>query len=176
MPFLQSDNCRLSFSCGLQLLHNALLFEQLVYRQRRPRGSNAKLAVSIDDNQDTGDFYTRDVADKAAVVDVCAQCANSNNIVRSGNAIAGCKAQGCIPRPSAVDECALTNGSIGQPVMLSEKRSTTDGRVLVAGVIVGENQPIAVLLSPVVLKKRAQSSICSVEGPIGVAPKEHPTP
>src|SRR5437773_2394747 len=30
--FLQSDHCRLSFSCGLQFLHNALLFEQLVCR------------------------------------------------------------------------------------------------------------------------------------------------
>ena len=46
LPFLQSDHCRLSFSCGLQFLHNALLFEQLVCRQRRSRGGNAKLATS----------------------------------------------------------------------------------------------------------------------------------
>ena len=70
LPFLQRDHCRLSFSCGLQFLHNALLFEQLVCRQRRSRGGNAKLAVCIYVNQVTGDFYTRDVADKASVAHI----------------------------------------------------------------------------------------------------------
>jgi hypothetical protein len=81
LPFLQSDHCRLSFSCGLQFLHNALLFEQLVCRQRRPRRGNAKLVVSIYDNRVTGDWYTRDVADKAAVAHVRARRAYADNVM-----------------------------------------------------------------------------------------------
>ncbi len=44
-------------------------------------GATAKLAVCSYDNRDTGDFYTRDVADKAAVAHVRTCGADRNNAV-----------------------------------------------------------------------------------------------
>jgi hypothetical protein len=113
LPFLQSDHCRLSFSCGLQFRHNALLFEQLVCRQRRPRGGNAKLAVCSYDNRDTGDFYTRDVADKAGIAHVRPWAADANNVTGRGDTAAGANAQGCVTVAGAVNEGIDTDGSVG---------------------------------------------------------------
>src|SRR5262245_7779894 len=63
--------CRLSFSCGLQFLHNALLFEQLVRRERRGRTTFAELVSSLNADRNTSDRYTRDVADIAGVGYIC---------------------------------------------------------------------------------------------------------
>src|SRR5437773_794462 len=151
--FLQSDHCRLSFSCGLQFLHNALLFEQLVCRQRRLRGGNAKLAVCSYDNRDTGDCYTRDVADKASVahvrtVDVRA---DTDDVISRGNAVSRAKAQsrvgvsggvarercntvGRVVVAGAVEkERSLTVSRVGYAGGVAKERGSTGGRVVAAG-------------------------------------------
>src|SRR6266487_671987 len=155
--FLQSDHCRLSFSCGLQFLHNALLFEQLVCRQRRLRGGNAKLAVCSYDNRDTGDWYTRDIADKAAIVHVRAHRAYGDNVIGGGDATAGSKSQrrvitgggdanassrsdGRVPREigregDTVLERAKTDGRVEVAINVSLQRPTANCRVIVRGAV-----------------------------------------
>src|SRR6266576_385131 len=111
---------------GFQFLHNALLFEQLVCRQRRLRGGNAKLAVCSYDNRDTGDFYTRNVADKATVahvrtVDVRA---DTDDVISRGNPVS---------RANAQSRVGVAGGVAGE-------RCNTVGRVVVAGGVEAERK------------------------------------
>ena len=134
MPFLQSDHCRLSFSCGLQFLHHALLFEQLVCRQRRPWSGNAKLAVcSYNNRSATGDDCTRDVADKAAIVRVHARRAYADHVVGRAEGIAGIRSQGRVTVAGTKRERVCTNGRVCTSGVIGEKRVKTDTCVEAAG-------------------------------------------
>src|SRR6266403_3025976 len=143
LPFLQSDHCRLSFSCGLQFLHNALLFEQLVCRQRRPRGGNAELTVCSYDNRDTGDCYTRDVADKASVahvrtVDVRA---DTDDVISRGNPVSRANAQSRVGVAGGVaGERCNTVGRVVVAGAVEKERSLTVSRVGYAGGVVAERK------------------------------------
>src|SRR4029077_12443910 len=69
LPFLQSDHCSLSFSCGLQFLHDLTLFEHLAHRDRRIRRDGAEVAARVDNHRDAARYSrARDAADKAACV------------------------------------------------------------------------------------------------------------
>src|SRR6266550_924175 len=126
---------------GFQFLHNALLFEQLVCRQRRLRGGNAKLAVCSYDNRDTGDFYTRDVADKATVahvrtVDVRA---DTDDVISRGNPVSRANAQSRVGVAGGVaGERFNTVRRVGFAGGVAEKRLKTVARVGAAGGVAKE--------------------------------------
>ncbi len=128
---------------GFQFLHNALLFEQLVCRQRRIRRGNAKLAVCSYDNRDTGDCYTRDVADKASVahvrtVDVRA---DTDDVISRGNPVSRAKAQSRVGVAGGVArERCNTVGRVVVAGGVEKERSLTVSRVGYAGGVVKERR------------------------------------
>ncbi len=129
LPLLQSNP-------GFQFLHNALLFEQLVCRQRQPCGGNAKLTICSYDNRDTGDFYTRDIADKAGVAHVRASLthADANNITGRTDTDAGSTAQGHVTVAAGlineVTRALEPTAVLELPVVLLRSANTHGGRVL----------------------------------------------
>ena len=97
-------------------------------------GGNAKLAVCSYDNRVTGDCYTRDVADKAAVAHVRTRVSDSNNITGGDDGVAGKTAQGCIAAArGAENERTITDGRVFSADGVVRERSKTVGRVVVAG-------------------------------------------
>ena len=148
LPFLQSDHCRLSFSCGLQFLHNALLFEQLICRQRRPRGGNAKLTACGYNNRRARNHCSINASDKSSGLRSCradANCVglaskssivNINIVAARGQVLTGCKAHRDVVVASCIGlKRSGAGGCIVRASCVAKERSRTVGCIVGADVI-----------------------------------------
>src|SRR5262249_54744552 len=136
LPLLQSNRC-------LQFLHHALLFEQLVCRERRARRGNAELATCIYNNRVTADWHTRDVADVAPVAHVCTKdaSADTDNVVGRDDVGARKGTNGYVIRTVGdTTPGRVTYSHVAITGDTSIERVKTDGRVAAAFGIALERQ------------------------------------
>ena len=97
-----------------------------------PRGER-QAGVCSYVNQVTGDFYTRDVADKAAVAHVGPVVTDTNNVTGRTDTQAGTIAQSSVTVAGAINEGGVTDGSVGAAGDVEVKGLCPDSCVLYAG-------------------------------------------
>jgi hypothetical protein len=121
-------------------------------------------------------LYVADIANETAVIHIVSRTSNGNDVARRTHKSSGLKSHANIVAASGARECGSADGRVVVPRDIAQKRKITDGSVGAAHAIALQClKPVAVLLSPTVLLKRANVPLAVLESP-SVLLESAPTP